>query len=79
MKRNVRYSTCRNDCKKLFTARLAKHVQHPCDITPGLWKNDKNVVIFCLTVNDFGIKYVGGNLVIHLVDALQQYYKIAIE
>ena len=32
-----------------------------------------------LTVDDFDVKYVGNEHVIHLVDALQQYYKISID
>ncbi len=56
--------------------QLAPHGYHPCARTPGLWKHITRPVIFCLVVDDFGIKYVGKQHVDHLLQALQSEYKI---
>ena len=44
---------------KIIIEIFAKHGYRTCELTPGLWKHDTNPVIFCITVNDFGVKYVG--------------------
>ena len=41
----------------------------------GLLNNNNILVLFLLTVKDFGVKNVGKGHVKHLVDALQKYYK----
>ena len=64
---------------KILIERLPNHVYRPCEITPGLWNHNTNPVIFCLTVDDFGVKYVGKEHVTHIIYALQHYYKIAID
>ena len=54
---------------KLLTYRLLKYGCHPCEITHGLWKHDTIPVTALLTVDDFGVKYVGKGHVTRLVDA----------
>ena len=44
---------------KQITESLENNRHWPCEITPGLWKHDAIPVIFWLTVNNFGVKYVG--------------------
>ena len=63
--------------KEKLTERIAKHGYRPCELTPSLWKHDTIPVTFFLTVDNFGMKYVGNEHVTHLVDVLQQYYKIS--
>ena len=58
--------------KNLITERLSKHVYFPCEITPVIWKHYTITVTFFLTVNDFGVKYVGKEYMTHLVDEFQQ-------
>jgi len=43
-------------------------------ITPGLFKHESNSIIFCLTVDDFGIQYVGKEDALHLRDHLAKEY-----
>ena len=69
--RNVRTSPGGNDCKIILAEKLSRHRYHPSELIPGLSKHYKNTVKFCLTVNDFGVKYVGKEHVTHLVDALK--------
>ena len=37
--------------------RLAAAGYHPTKTTPGLFKHESNSIVFCLTVDDFGVKY----------------------
>eukprot|EP00957_Ditylum_brightwellii_P032012 2427062-Ditylum_brightwellii.AAC.1 len=61
----------------LLTKRLATKRYRPCRHTPGLWKHDWGPVSFSLVVDDFGIKYVGNEDVHHLLQTMQQWYKVA--
>jgi hypothetical protein len=55
-----------------LTAHLAKYGYTPTPRTPGLWcHQSRNVSLFCLVVNDFGVKYVGKHNADHLIKALQ--------
>ncbi len=45
--------------------------------TPGLlWKHTTRPAQFTLTVDDFGVKYVGKDNAQHLIDALRQHYEV---
>ena len=44
---------------KLLKEGISNYGYHPCEITPGLRKNYAIPVTFFLTVNEFGVKYVG--------------------
>ena len=44
--------------------------------TPGLWKHVSNSTQFTLTVDDFGVKYVGRHNAQHLIRALHQHYDV---
>jgi hypothetical protein len=61
---------------KLLKARLAPHGYFKQPHTPGLFTHVSRPVWFNLTVNDFGIKYVGDEHLQHLFTTLKQYYKI---
>jgi hypothetical protein len=56
--------------------RLQTASYHPAKTTPGLFKPQKNSVIFCLTVNDFGVLYVDKPDAEHLRDTLKKDYVI---
>ena len=63
----------------LLVERLGKHGYSPCQTTTGLWRHSSRPISFVLTVNDFGIKYVGKHNAIHLIDTLKKYYEISID
>ncbi|KAL7488913.1 hypothetical protein ACHAW6_014508, partial [Cyclotella cf. meneghiniana] len=43
---------------------------------PGLWKHHSRPITFCLTVDDFGIKYIGQEHAEHLLHVLSADYKV---
>jgi len=58
---------------------LAPFGYAPCRHTPGLWKHATRNIMFCLVVDDFGIKYVNKDDANHLFDALRQKYTSSID
>ena len=58
---------------------LAPHGHHPIPNTVGLWKYESKSIQFCLCINDFSIKYENTEDVEHLIQALQNRYKIIID
>ena len=65
---------------RLAYDQLVQHLRPygytPCNRTAGLWRHKTRPVTFCLTVDDFGVKYVGKENADHLIDALNSKYKI---
>ena len=63
--------------------RLVKHLQTyeytPTAHTPGLFTHKDRPICFCLTVDDFGVKYVGREHAEHLIQSLQDLYTITID
>ena len=64
---------------KLLIKRLDRFGYYPVEHTPGLWKHKSCPVICSLVVDDFGIKYVGKENAVHLVNSLEADYKITID
>jgi hypothetical protein len=62
---------------KLLTEQLATKGYMPCHHTPGLWKHKWQPVWFSLVVDDFGVKYIGKQHTIHLVDILKEWYEVS--
>jgi hypothetical protein len=60
----------------LMTERLAKHGYYPTLTTPGLWRHKWPSLSFVLIVDDFAIKFVGQRHADHLLQALQEDYKV---
>jgi hypothetical protein len=60
-------------------AFLAPHGYKPCPLTPGLWKHDTRDIVFCLVVDDFGIRYTQRNDVDHLIATLRAHYEVSID
>ena len=56
---------------------LAPHGYYPCPQTTGIWRHATRRTRFCLCVDDFGIKYFSKDDANHLLNALQQKYKIS--
>ena len=63
----------------LLVERLAKHCYSPCPTTTGLWRHSSRPVSFVLTVDDFGVKYVGKHNAMHLIETLKKYYEVSID
>ena len=61
----------------MLRKRLEPHGYFELPHTPGLWKHTNLPVQFLLVVDDFGVKYVGKQNALHLVNALKQNYKIS--
>ena len=61
---------------KLLRQRLRPHGYYEVAHTPGLWKHTTRPTQFTLTVDDFGVKYVGKDNAQHLIDALRQHYDV---
>ena len=57
---------------------LEKHGYEPVKLAPGLWTHKSGPVYFTLIVYDFGTKYVVKQHTEHIIQALQQLYKITI-
>jgi hypothetical protein len=60
----------------LLTKRLAPHGYRQTKTTPGLWTHDTLPVTFSLVVDDVGVKYEGLANSHHLINALEQHYKV---
>ena len=61
---------------QLLRQRLRPHGYYEVQHTPGLWKHITRPVQFTLTVDDFGVKYVGKHNADHLIQALKQHYNL---
>jgi len=61
---------------KLLRQRLRPHGYYEVAHTPGLWKHNTRPTQFTLTVDDFGVKYVGSDNAQHLIKALRQHYEV---
>ncbi len=57
---------------KLLKELLAQYRYFEQPHTPGLWKHVTPPIWFNLCVDDFGIKYVGQEHLIHLYDMLRK-------
>jgi len=64
---------------QLLKKRLRPHGYYEVPHTPGLWKHVTRPIQFTLTVDDFGVKYTGKEHAQHLIDALNQHYKLEID
>lgn len=57
---------------------LAKHGYFPIPHAVGMWKHTTHKTKFCLCVDDFGIQYYSKEDAEHLINALEEFYKITI-
>ena len=59
-----------------LTTHLARFGYRPVPRTPSLWRHDTRPVVFSLVVDDFGVKYVGKEHALHLLEALRHLYTV---
>jgi len=60
--------------QQLLEERLNNHGYTQSSIVPGLWTHAWRPIQFTLVVDDFGVKYVGEEHALHLVNALKEHY-----
>ena len=63
----------------LLENRLNKRGYQQRKLVPGFWTHDWIPVHFTLVVDDFGIKYVGEEHVIHLKNTIEENYTVTSE
>jgi hypothetical protein len=63
---------------QLLQKRLAIKGYYQCQHTPGLWCHVWQNIMFCLVVNDFGIKVTNMHDMDHLVNSLKEHHTMAI-
>ncbi len=64
--------------QELLEKQLNKHVYSQSKAVPGLWTHKTRPILFTLVVNDFGVKYVGKEHLMHLISILKQHYEISL-
>ena len=45
-------------------------------LTPGYWKHKWRPISSTLVVDDFGVKYIGKEHVMHLIKSLKEHYEV---
>ncbi len=61
--------------QELLADRLKQHGYTQSKTTPGLWSHKMRPIQFSLVVDDFGVKYVGKENALPLLNTIQKYYK----
>ena len=61
---------------KPLKERLAVHDYYEVAHTPGLFAHKTRPIWLTLTVDDFGVKYIGREHAEHLMSVLKQHYKM---
>ena len=64
---------------ELLEKRLDNQGYRQSKLVPGLWKNNWRPVKFTLVVDDFGVKYVGEEHVLHLKQTIEENYIVTSE
>jgi hypothetical protein len=64
---------------QLLEKRLSERGYYQCQHTPDLWRHVWRSIVFCLIVDDFGIKVTNMNDMHHLTAALEEHYKKAVD
>ena len=63
--------------QQLLEQRLNKHGYFQNKAVPGLWTHETRPISFTLVVDDFGIKYVGQEHALHLINILKEHYELS--
>ncbi len=61
--------------QELLEKCLNKHGYRQSPLTPGLWQHDFRPISFTMSVDDFGIKYIGHKHAEHLASILSKHYR----
>ncbi|RPI66945.1 MAG: hypothetical protein EHM43_10390, partial [Ignavibacteriae bacterium] len=64
---------------KLLEKRLNVKGYYQCQHTPGLWRHVWRDIMFCLVVDDFGVKTTALEHITHLKSALEEHYTVAMD
>ena len=64
---------------KLLKKQLSKHGYYECQFTPGLYCHVWRLIMLSLVVDDFGVKCQGIQHAKNLKEALEKYYKVAVD
>jgi hypothetical protein len=64
---------------KLLEKRLNAKGYYQCQHTPGLWQHVWCNIMFCLIVNNFGIKTTSLEHITHLMNSLKEHYTVAMD
>ena len=62
--------------QELLEERLKAAGYSQSKITPGYWKHEWRPISFTLVVDDFGVKYIGKEHVMHLINTLRKDYEV---
>jgi hypothetical protein len=62
--------------QELLEERLQKAGYTQSKLTPGYWKHEWRPISFTLVVDDFGVKYIGKEHVMHLIKSLKEHYEV---
>lgn len=65
--------------QQLLEKRLNAHGYTQDPMIPGYWTHNKRPIQFILTVDDFGIKYVGHEHAEHLLNIIKKDYKLTVD
>jgi hypothetical protein len=63
--------------QELLEKQLNENGYSQSKAVPGLWTHNTRPISFTLVVDDFGVKYVGKELAMHLISILKEHYKIS--
>jgi hypothetical protein len=61
--------------QELLADRLRQHGYTQSKTMPELWSHETRPIQFSLILDDFGVKYVGKENALHLLNTIQKYYK----
>lgn len=64
---------------ELLEKRLNRHGYYQSKLVPGLWKHETRPIVFALTVDDFGVKYLRKRDAEHLHKVLQKDYQVTVD
>jgi hypothetical protein len=62
--------------QELLKEQLKKAGYTQSKLTPGYWKHEWRPISFTLVVDNFGVKYIKKEHVMHLIKTLKEYYKV---
>jgi hypothetical protein len=62
--------------QELLEEQLKKAGYTQSKLTPGYWKHEWHPISFTLVVDNFGVKYIGKEHVMHLIKVLKEHYEV---
>ena len=65
--------------KQAPRTRLNARGYYQCQHTPGLWRHVWRDIMFCLVVDDFGVKTTAREHIEHLKTTLEEHYTVAMD